>query len=237
MERKHFNEDNKLVNRRMANTLMSGRLYVDHLQTDLTALFGRNSSALKKVQEAIQNEKEGTFAYRVMDRIRNYALHRSFPLKYVACGSHWEGDPPTHARHTISPILDVDQIAMDQRFDRDVLKELQSFEGEINLTQLLRQHMEAIGRIHLTVREVMAHSVAKWDAIILGMSQRAKDFFKPDEMFSVVKLTEEKECLDEEFIIDDIVHFRVELAIQNSFCLQNISRHYVSGIIEAEATK
>jgi hypothetical protein len=237
MERKHFSENNNLVNRRIVNTLMSGRLYIDHLRTDVTALLGRH--ALKEVNLAVEREKAGSFAYRLMDKIRNYALHRSFPLQYVTYGGSWEGDPPTHARHTISPVLDVDELARDQRFDPggDILKELQAQSGEVNLTQLLRQHMEAIGRIHLTVRRLVEEGVASWDGVLLGMKQRADAVFKPDEAFSVVKITQDKECLEEEFIIDDIVHFRVALATKNGFGLQSLSRHYVSGIIESETDR
>src|SRR5215470_2666132 len=95
-----------------------------------------------EVSLAVEKEKKDTFAYRALDQIRNYALHRSFPLKGTGIAASWEGEPPNHQnRYTVSPILNLDELRKDPRFNRDVLKqleELQMSKGDLNLTQLLR---------------------------------------------------------------------------------------------------
>ena len=48
-----------------------------------------------EVSLAVEKEKKDTFAYRALDQIRNYALHRSFPLKGTGVAASWEGEPQT----------------------------------------------------------------------------------------------------------------------------------------------
>ncbi|MBK0009723.1 hypothetical protein IAE23_24945 [Bacillus sp. S35] len=81
------------VNFYILNFLSSFNSFLDHWQTHVTRLYGKESMEYKKFKEATAIEFDHCFSYRFIYELRNYTLHCDMPISIVR-GSIDENDSP-----------------------------------------------------------------------------------------------------------------------------------------------
>ena len=173
-----FQGDIYTVNQRMVNLLSSTRLYRDHLLHELSELYGRDADILGEMKSRLTNEYDSSLAFRSMDVIRNHLQHRSFPVHGLTFrGSREESEGSVWARHSASPSLSVSELRADPKVKRSVVAELAALGNEVCVTPLVREYVEALGRVHEAVRTAIASDVRRWEAQMSRIVERGKATF------------------------------------------------------------
>ncbi len=153
-----FQTDIYVANRRLANLLSSCRSYGDQLQQNLSHVFGTDSSELTEFKKKFQNEKRDTLGFRAMWALRNHVQHRNFPIHGLSF-TNWAdpGGENRQVKHGINPTLNIDELKNDLQFDKKLIAILSLTGTNVPLMPLVREYIEAVARIHMTVRQSFVH--------------------------------------------------------------------------------
>ena len=162
----NFMDQRQLVNRRVANFLMTAQLYIDQAKHDIATMYGRESQAARDLKRAFDRESEESLGYRVMKKIRNHAQHRALPVGALSYPGTHQQDGKSSVRFGIELQLDLDELRDDPRCDRQLLAELEENGAARDLTCMTRQFMESLSRVHESVRGLTEAEVAVWTAKI-----------------------------------------------------------------------
>ena len=77
-----------LLNRRLINLLTTCRMYIDQTISDFGRLTGDRGDI--QIKELFSRQYDDRLGYRVMETLRNYAQHESFPITSAQYYSGWE---------------------------------------------------------------------------------------------------------------------------------------------------
>jgi len=220
----------QLINRRLANLLASGRLYVDQVRHGVSRMYGPESEQFAALDSEITNVRNGSFPYRFMDAVRNYMQHRSLPIHHLSYPSRWErASGVDRLQFSIVPSVETKRLQDDEKFKRSVLEEREAREEYIGLTPLVRGYVESIGRIHDSVRNVVHDGIATWDSLIENTLERAvAEFGNKIAGVAIVARAEDGRIVDTEEIFEDLIRHRKLLLRKNHF-LGKLSARYVTG--------
>jgi hypothetical protein len=219
-----------LIDRRIINLLTTSRLYLDQLLHHVSSIYGKASSEMASLENKISAEYDSTFGYRVLDAMRNFVQHRDLPVFLLQLGASRK-DSPTKSKRTITPNLNVGRLKEDKRFKHSIIKELETLGEDIDLKPIVRESMEAFGRIHLFVRESWANDVARWDESILGIRKSYQDRFgEMDSSLSLVAIDDSGSTTESISIFEDLIKRRKLLIEKN----RTITR-YNSEVITSES--
>lgn len=156
-----------LVNRRIANLLTTARLYLDQIPHELSNLYGKGSPPCDKFKKATKTEYDSILGYRVMEALRNHVQHRSLPTHGINFNiTRDETHDPNRRRFSVVPLVSLSELEDDPKFKKTVLKDLQEFkvkDGYANLLPFIKEYVEALGRIHMVLREVTIADLAEAD--------------------------------------------------------------------------
>jgi len=156
------------INRRVINLLSSVRLYLDQAAHDFSQLFGKDSAKYSNFKKLTNVAYDSAIGYRSMEALRNHVQHRGLPIDiYEPITRHSETlDGQRIARRSIAPKLDLDELSK-HKFNKIVLAELQSNEND-DLKTLLRGYIDALGGLHIGIRDLMAVDLAGWKGSLEG---------------------------------------------------------------------
>jgi len=234
--------DIHLVNRRLANLLTTGRLYVDQVRHEIKAVYGAESLATKALREGLQYEYSRSLGYRVMEELRNYIQHRALPVWRIdypnktMLSDSIEGERRiTAIRWAVTPSLSVDALRGDRKIKRSVLDELASIGEYVPVTPLVRQYVEGIGRFHEKLREVTSKDLAEWKGQMEHIIEQGRQCFHKD-LIGVSLVAEDRpgNFIESEQVFDDLLKRHAFLARKN-LILKGISIQFVtSECIEKE---
>ena len=224
-----FQDDILAVNRRLANLLTAARLYLDQVDHDLASTFGDESPAVQAVRTARNNEYDRRLSYRTMEAIRNYLQHRSFPIHHLSFGMERdEAKGQVFAAHTICPSISLAEIRRDGRLKTAVLEELTSEGDLVPVTPLVREYVEALGRVHESVRVAAEERVAAWEATVTTTIARARTVCGDSKIgFLAVARSEDTEEQEIQ-LFSDLIDRRQFLQRRSSHAAV-LAKHYVSG--------
>lgn len=226
-----FQDDFLTVNRHLANFLSSARSYTDQVDHELTELFGQGSDRVKAVRDSRATEYESRLGYRAMEAIRNYLQHRSFPVHHLKFPSHRDVvHEEIFFRFTITPSVSVLELRKDAGFKSSVLTELEAMGSMVPLTPLVREYVEALGRVHETVRRSMKEDLAQWETIVQSAMDNAKQQLGDNPVgFVMVCIDADGDEIEEAQLFTDVIERR-RLLERRSRHAGHISRFYVSSL-------
>lgn len=160
--------DIHLFNRRIINLLTTTRLYLDQVPQHLMAICsGDTEPTLEaRFKTALSVRYGGSFAYRLLEALRNYVQHRGLPLSEVRRGCHIADphDASSPLLSTIRLVLDAEGLAADPRFKRPVADELGCLEGKLDLRPMIREYVALIAEAHEELRTALSPRLAIWAA-------------------------------------------------------------------------
>ena len=152
----------RLLNRLLTNTMSAAKGFVDHLPRTCNIVFGRQDDRGQKCMTDLRNSYDNTLGYRIFEALRNHSQHFGFPIHAVSYGTHMDGDfPKLQARHTISPLVDVEVLKLDPAFKKQTLKELEAIGKKIDLKSHLRDYVGELAKAHYRFRELAAPVLEK----------------------------------------------------------------------------
>jgi hypothetical protein len=145
-----FGDIRQRVDRRLTNFLSVARQYIEHSKRHLDRFYSQPNGGL----DALFSERyDQSFAYRLMEALRNYVQHKDLGVGGISIGGHWvdEGDERLHEYYT-RILLDIKKIENDGEFKSSVLKEMDENEFEVDILQCARLYVSDISKIHAKIR-------------------------------------------------------------------------------------
>jgi hypothetical protein len=205
-----------LVDRRIINFLTTSRLYLDQMRHTVSSRFGDPSEEFTSFTTKLSDEYDSSLGYRAVEAMRNFVQHRGLAVFSLSLTASKHDMKCQTSKRTIAPSLSVSHLKQEGGFKSAVLAELELLGDSVNLKPLIRQAMEALGRIHAFVRQSWASDVAQWDKTIEGIMSAYSDRIDrgefPLSVFAVDE-TGEKESVS---IFADLIKRRRWLVDKNT---------------------
>ena len=73
-----LHQERNMIDRRLANLLSVGRIYVDHTKQYVNRILTEEAGGEFDVSAAFSRQYDSRFGYRCMEALRNHVLHRGF---------------------------------------------------------------------------------------------------------------------------------------------------------------
>jgi hypothetical protein len=157
-ERDHFRamQEKLTVDRRLVNLLTSCRLYLDQTEQVLSNLYGNPSQELVTIREFKNKLYDECFGYRLMEALRNHALHSGLPVHEISYRSTMVecAGRADYERFTVCPNSLVGDLAENGGFKASVLTELKQLGDKIDLRGPARQYVSCLTKLHWQLRKV-----------------------------------------------------------------------------------
>jgi hypothetical protein len=235
--------DYRTANRIVVNLLSTARLYIDQIDHELSAAYGKGSSLRPAVKDRLSAEYEARPGYRIMEALRNYVQHRGLPVYTVLyTGSRDDKSSPSKLRNTVTMVAKVETLERDSKFKRAVVPDLRAvadWQGHIQLTPLIREYIEALGRVHKELRRLVADDMRDSDSVLMAVRQRAEEFVANDtsvdeavqpHRLAGLSITMRRADGDERYwIAVELTRRRQRLEQRNRF-IDTLARRYISSI-------
>jgi hypothetical protein len=124
------------MNRLLLNMLSSVRTYLDHTETRFNRTYGKLSAEFKLFKDQTSTAYDGEFAYRFLEKLRNFAQHCGLPAGRVRITS--SADEDGNPINRIALLFDKDDLIA--KFDGwgNVKTELGLLEKEFEVIPLIQ---------------------------------------------------------------------------------------------------
>ena len=227
-----WRSDMMQINRRLTNVLSSAKLYIDQMMHDAAMIFGDETDGYQKIKSLFSEAYDSSFAYRVMEAVRNYIQHRAFPVHALSY-PHDPIDPYEQENEIavgILPKMLVERLEKDPKFKRSVLSELRQNGEEIAITPLLREYVGCLGEIQNRIRQVCNPQFLQWEETLNSVIAEAENFFedKPTLALAVVKEVQRGRWPEIEYIFSEVFKLRKKYEKRN-YMNRGRARSYASG--------
>ncbi|SFD84411.1 hypothetical protein [Massilia yuzhufengensis] len=229
-DRKEFNANTALFNRRIMNLLTAYKTYDDtHLQ-HFNRIFQRDREVLRKAKSSLSQEFDGRVGYWMIPKIRNYVQHQGFPIHGSAYGSRWVKD--SHGiernRYTVNLYISPDELS-DGKFNLEIRERFARMRKKVDLKFLIRDFMEGFSAAHVRNREILTERL-EWSSEFI--SSVIQDFLLATGYRSSVALSA--------FSSDDrlsVAHFANEqrlYLVRKNTVLTRLTDRYISNELESK---
>jgi len=152
------------IDRRLINLLSACRLYFDQITHLVSSTFGSNSPEEKRINDKRHDLYDHSFAYRMMEALRNFVQHRGLAIENISFNLHRvESGAGVFLEASVIPRLSVDVLEADAEFKKDVLDELKERGGIIDIRPIAREYISRIFEVHQLIRELIG---ARADAAV-----------------------------------------------------------------------
>jgi hypothetical protein len=133
------------INRRLLNDLSMVWSFLDLGAHRLSGRFGKDSDELAAFREATHRAYDSSFAYRFLDRLRNYAQHCGLPVGQFGLLEAVDRDAPSGVRVTMEVQFARDQLLRESdMWNARVRKELEDGPPLIDVTSCVSEMMEQL---------------------------------------------------------------------------------------------
>jgi hypothetical protein len=180
-----LNDDLLTTARKIINLITSIILYTEHLEKRHIKKFQFGDKSNDKIFGEFKSYLKSSMDYKFIKGLRNYIAHRDLPMDFYSYSSKWEkigNENDEKLGHYVIPSVEKERLLTDKKFNKSVVKAMESKKGKIDLRNPIRK-------------------------TIAGISKRAKDLRKslsPEYEFAKTQIMDAinryKENLDENFI-------------------------------------
>jgi hypothetical protein len=221
-----------LINRRLINLLTTCRLYMDQVPHNIKSIYG-NDVLANAVKQEMSRQYDMNLGYRVLEALRNYVQHRSLPIQRLTHTASRQGEESgVRIRNIVTPSLDVNRLRADGKFKRSVLAELESIGNSVDVKPLVRGYIEAIGRIHLFIREMLTNDITIWESIVLRILDRYRKVSEREILSVAIVISDDSDKITESVMIfEDMIERRRWLRQKNQ-TLTHFSFHMITSEVE-----
>jgi hypothetical protein len=227
-----------MINRRVANLLSSACLYRDQTKHDIASIYHKGSAQTESLEESFSDQYHASLGYRAMEGLRNHVQHRGLPVHRLMPSSERErAGPNSLLSVAVRPFVKVQRLKDDPKIKPAVLRELNAIkddQGYVDLTQLAREYVEGLGRVHKSTRALIAAEVGKWDAELLSVLERARQELGHAAGVSAVAANDQHQILEAADVFPEIIDRRKALERKNRN-LGILSGRYVTSRAKLES--
>jgi len=228
-----FNLERGLVDRRIANLLMSTKVYVDHAKQHVHRILENKDEFSCDADSILSKQYDARFGYRCMEALRNHVQHRGFPAHLIRWEHKWvERENDKLMMNAISPYVQPERLREDGEFKKAVLKEMEEYGEDIDLKELVRDYIEGLSIAHSEIRQCLRQCADDWDNTLKIAIQHytVEDPEKSNIGLCAVKKSENDEYYDWISILPDILDQRKYFENKNK-SLVNLSKRFITSEI------
>lgn len=222
------------ITRRIINLLSTGRLYLDQSIHNLNNIPSIKSINIEEIKKEKNKQYDQYLGYRVMEALRNYVQHRGYPIQSLTYNNKLVGkDSNEKYLFSITPYIQVQEFEKDNKFKKEVLKEIKLLGEKVDLKPLMREYVEALWNIHAKIRELLKSDILEWEQLFqntINKFQSKNSKIRSIIGLSAVKQNENGSYIDSIEIDKFIIEYRQELQRKNSTFV-NLSKRYVTNEI------
>ena len=226
-------ELNQII-RRIINLLSTGRLYIDQSIHNLNNISSINSINIEEIKKEKNKQYDQHLGYRAMEALRNYVLHRGYPIQGLTYNNELvEKNQNERYLFSITPYIQIREFEKDNKFKKEILKEIKLLGEKVDLKPLIREYVEALWNIHAKIRELLKLDILDWEQLFqntISKFQSKNSKIRSIIGLSAVKQNEDKSYIDSIEIDKFIIEYRQELQRKNSTFV-NLSKRYVTNEI------
>lgn len=172
------------VTRWLVNLLTTARLYLDQVEHDLSALFGKESAQFRRMNEATKSQYDERLGYRTMYSLRNFIQHRALPIYGLKFVNRRINTPAgDQFISTCTPQLDTESLKIQGNFKPAVLRELSAHaepDGTIDLKPLVREFVTGLTVVHREVLNSIQPQVEQSKIVHSKIFSQFRDSFGSD---------------------------------------------------------
>ena len=144
------------INLAVVNFLSAARLYVDQVDSKVSASFYGTAGPQRHAKILLAREYDAAFEYRFVEALRNHVQHSGTAVHIL--NTSWHNSPPSELQETevrTTVFCDRRSIAEDKKFKKRVLAECPP---EVNLLDAVRQYVMSISAVHRELRQAVEPS-------------------------------------------------------------------------------
>lgn len=153
------------ANKLILNVLMSFIFFVDNAKA-----FSKRNYGVKYQESFIKltnNLYDKSFAYRFLNKLRNYSVHLGFALEVINIGINFNHEQPEKSKHSIKLLIDLDVLLKEKKLFgkkvHDELNKMKDSDTDLNLIPLINElsHyiMELQKNIYSFQKEELTNSI------------------------------------------------------------------------------
>lgn len=139
------------VNRRILNFLSSMRTFLDHWETSLNRRYGQQSDQFKRFKVATSRAYDGSFSYRFLYRLRNYAQHCGMPVGSLNMSASAPSPGSTEIDRQMTMNFNRDTLLEFDGWGAQVKAELTAMPTRFDVTPHVRRVMDYLKEINLVL--------------------------------------------------------------------------------------
>lgn len=168
-----WNLTRRAMSRVLSNLLSSIRTFQHLAESALSELYG--DAVLKAHQDFKSQLYDGSFGYRVMERLRNHAQHQGLAVNSQTFSGRWLFDPEEQTRRRIqsfTPELDLTQMALLPKWRALAAQYATMREADpelperLNLLRLVRVYMSDLSKTMVWLRDRFDADLDVWSEAI-----------------------------------------------------------------------
>jgi hypothetical protein len=169
------------ANKDILNLLSAARGYIDYVKQACNELFGRKNPDAVAISGSFSLHYDSSFAYRVMEALRNYSQHCGFPVHKLNYMSNREtvGGRDT-LRETLGVITEASFLGQDSKFNSKLLQEIVERGGSIDIKPLAREYFIALAKVQEMFRAALLLPALSWDRAVIDCIDRFRTTFPDD---------------------------------------------------------
>lgn len=133
----------------VVNWLSSFRLFLDHQETLYKRRHGKSSTQVQRFNAVCARQYDGSAAYRIVYRFRNYVQHCGLPLSNISTG------PATDSELNGSVAFTIERDRLLQEFDWGRARaDIEAEPGQVDVMELINTTMESVDEIAREVQRI-----------------------------------------------------------------------------------
>lgn len=160
-------DDQLAFGQRLLNLLSAARTYVDHVKHHVKRMHPGDPIAVAAVEAAMSQQYDTSFAYRLMEALRNYSQHRGMPLHGFSYDRRWiDEDGGRRMENNVRLSLDAATLAADGGFKATTLNELEAEPKGMDLKRVVREYVGGLATVHGVVRDAIDGVATAAEALV-----------------------------------------------------------------------
>ncbi len=232
---KDIQSDIRLLNRRLANLLASGRTYIDTTPKSVAKLKSFDVNLSIDVPTELRAQYDNRVGYRVMEALRNYALHYGDPLFGITRNrNRIETEGSNKLRFVTTPYHLCSKLREDEGFKKSVLKELENEGEKVSLKKYVRDYITGLSQVHAKIRMTLLPQIELHESCHLSAMEKYKTKFPETQtllgLAAVESTSDTKIYSNPVAIFQDLIDYRLTMFKKNHE-LTSLEKRYVSSEI------
>jgi hypothetical protein len=219
------------VNRRLANLVSAGRLFVDQIKYDLSRLLGDQSAEFKQLCGNCSAEYDNSLGYRVMEELRNLIQHQSLPVHQMTYSATSVQRNKRHIiEHTCGALLNLSDLKETKRIKARIFAELERVQadGHVDVKPFVREYLTSMARIHSATRNLIKPHIERWQHTLRDALKAFHERFGKDAMGAgILVRNDDGIVLETHNLFDDFLK-RFGLLQKRNLCLTDFNTLCIS---------